>query len=214
MVMKLIDIISKWAQQLIVALIITTILEMLLPNNKIKKYVKTIIGIYIVFCIISPFVDADDVFSFESIQKELENSNSITKIEKSDTQSNIEELYIEQFEKDVINRVEKLGYNVNKCEVDIEIDATKENAGINQINLNISLKKEGENDIKTENIKIENIQEVEISINDDEKENNTNITNNNTNDGQRKETENTKKIKKKLSEYYEIDENKINVTED
>jgi len=59
----MIDIISDWAGALIVSLIIVTILEMLLPDNKIKKYVKTVIGIYIVFCIISPFINESEIES-------------------------------------------------------------------------------------------------------------------------------------------------------
>ena len=51
----MIKLISNWAGQLIVALVVVTIIEMLLPDNKIKKYVKTVIGLYIIFCIISPF---------------------------------------------------------------------------------------------------------------------------------------------------------------
>ena len=53
----MIDVISNWAGELVVSLIIVTVIEMLLPDNKIKKYVKTVIGVYIIFCIISPFID-------------------------------------------------------------------------------------------------------------------------------------------------------------
>ena len=65
----MIDFINDWAGELVVALIIVTIIEMLLPENKTKKYVKTVIGVYIIFCIISPFINKDE---FKAILKETE----------------------------------------------------------------------------------------------------------------------------------------------
>ncbi len=49
--------ISSWAEQLIIAVIIATILEIILPKGNSKKYIKTIIGIYILYTIISPVLN-------------------------------------------------------------------------------------------------------------------------------------------------------------
>ena len=46
--------INNWASGLIVAVIIATIIELILPENKNKKYVKMVSGIFILFTIISP----------------------------------------------------------------------------------------------------------------------------------------------------------------
>lgn len=48
--------ISSWAEQIIIAVIIATILEMILPKGNSKKYIKTVIGIYILYVIISPVI--------------------------------------------------------------------------------------------------------------------------------------------------------------
>lgn len=48
--------ISSWAEQVIIAVIIATIIEMILPNGNSKKYIKTVIGVYIVYTIISPVI--------------------------------------------------------------------------------------------------------------------------------------------------------------
>lgn len=48
--------ISSWAEQIIIAVIIATILEMVLPNGNSKKYIKTVIGVYILYTIISPVI--------------------------------------------------------------------------------------------------------------------------------------------------------------
>ena len=48
---------SSWVKNLSFSLIVVSILEMLLPNNKTKKYVKVVMGLYILFSIISPFIE-------------------------------------------------------------------------------------------------------------------------------------------------------------
>ena len=52
----MIEFLSSWAKGLGLAIVIVSILEMLLPNNKTKKYIRIVMGIYIIFNIISPFV--------------------------------------------------------------------------------------------------------------------------------------------------------------
>lgn len=186
-----------------VTLVIVTIIEMLLPDNKIKKYVKTVIGIYIIFCIISPFIDKKEFAEIlEYTEKKLEKMEMENQVfsKLQNTDSSIEVLYIEEFEKDVIKRVEELGYEVIKCEVSIEINASKDNAGINIINIRIGDKKQKKE--QGAEVKIENIEKVEISINDKADGNNKN-----------KETEDTKKVKEFLSDYYEISQEKVQVTQ-
>ena len=48
--------ISSWAQGIIIAIIVGSIIQMLLPENKNKKYIKLVIGVYILFYIINPVV--------------------------------------------------------------------------------------------------------------------------------------------------------------
>lgn len=49
----MIDWISTWAQSIIIAVIIATIIEMILPSGSSKKYIKVVTGVYILFTIIS-----------------------------------------------------------------------------------------------------------------------------------------------------------------
>lgn len=196
------DFISNWAGELVVALIIVTIIEMLLPENKTKKYVKTVIGVYIIFGIISPFINKEE---FAVILKETEKNLEKIKIESQvssqlEENSSIEALYIQEFEKDVIKKVEELGYIVKQCSVVIEINALKDNAGINEIYLKIGKKKLEDNG--NLNVEIKDIEKVEISINDQE------VGNNKT-----EETSDTREVKKILSSYYEISEEKIKIVQ-
>ena len=52
----MIDFLETWANQIIVAVIIGTIIEMLLPNGNNKKYIKMVIGTYVLFTIIQPII--------------------------------------------------------------------------------------------------------------------------------------------------------------
>lgn len=47
---------STWAKSIILAVIVSTIIQMILPEGNNKKYIKTVIGLYILFTIISPII--------------------------------------------------------------------------------------------------------------------------------------------------------------
>ena len=50
------EFISSWTQGIIISVLITTIIEMILPNGNSKKYIKMLLGVFIVFNIITPIV--------------------------------------------------------------------------------------------------------------------------------------------------------------
>ena len=65
----MIDWISSWANSVIIAVIIATIIEMILPNGNNKKYIKTVIGIFILFSIIAPVISkiSDNDFDLKNV---------------------------------------------------------------------------------------------------------------------------------------------------
>ena len=56
----MIQFLSSWAEQIVLAVIIATIIELILPQNRNKKYIQMVIGIYILFNIISPIIKKKD----------------------------------------------------------------------------------------------------------------------------------------------------------
>ena len=60
----MINFLSSWAEQVVLAVIIATIIELILPNSKNKKYVQMVIGVYVLFNIISPVIKNKDIFTF------------------------------------------------------------------------------------------------------------------------------------------------------
>ena len=73
----MIEFFSSWAKQIGVTIVIVSIFEMLLPNNKTKKYIRMILGVYVVFNLISPLIQSKEIFSLDNIN--LDNYNNIEK---------------------------------------------------------------------------------------------------------------------------------------
>ena len=146
---------SEWAKNLTLAVVIVSLFEMLLPNNKIKKYIKVVMGLYILFNIISPFVKKD--FSIE-LENVIENNKSKTvsteAINQTSMDTRLKQICKEELEKDIIKKVEEQGYVVENCKVDVKIE---EDTNIDKITLRV--KKSNEEIQKEENQKQNDIQQ-------------------------------------------------------
>ena len=190
----MIHFLSGWVEQMAIGIAIISIFEMILPNGKLKKYVKMILGVYVVFNIISPFVNSDALYNFreESIENYTQNliTNS-SNINQESMDRRLEILYIEQIETNIANKVGELGYDTEKCKVEAVLNSKNTNSGINKINL-IVKEKQNENDIQKVHVNQINIGNV-FNLNNES--NNKKI----------------KELKKNLAEYYEIDESVINI---
>ena len=98
----MIEFLSSWAQGIIVAVIIATLIEMILPNSSSKKYVKVVIGMYILFTIVSPIIKklgGKDInlntIDIEKYEQQISKSdNTISrKFEDNNTRS-IKDIYV------------------------------------------------------------------------------------------------------------------------
>ena len=205
----MIDFLSTWAKSLGLSIIVISILEMILPNNKTKKYVRMIFGIYIIFNIISPFIKNKDIIDVSTYDfNEYGNyTTNQSNLNESSMNTKIKEIYIEELEKDITEKINELGYNVTTCNVYATLSSKNEESYIEQIELNVEKgeeKQENQNEEETfENKLVSEIQKI--------KPVNTTITKNNQNNNQ---DENQKsinmsdiqKIKKFLIEEYGVDE--------
>ena len=66
----MIEVISSWAKSLGVTIVLVSILEMILPNNKTKKYIRVVLGLFVIFNIIAPFIQNKENLSLASINIE------------------------------------------------------------------------------------------------------------------------------------------------
>ena len=213
----MINLISSWAEQIIIAIVVTSIIEMILPESKNKKYIKMVIGIYILFTIISPVVNKNNLFdlqdlsleSFASTDKNIDVTKSKVVNQKS-MDERLQELYIQELENNIKNKAKQEGFNVISCEVDAVLYGDEENQEIKKINLIIS-NENTNSDIKETNKKsdIQSIEKVEINVGLDKILGNSNYIES---DEENNEASNsTKKLKEILSTYYEIDSKKIHI---
>lgn len=208
--MSIIENLSSWAKSITLAIIIVSILEMLLPNNKTKKYVKMVMGIFILFNIISPFIDNASLTNFDDIDLETYSDSSNTLVVNQQSMNErLEELYIEEIEKDITKKVEKQGYKVNSCKVEAKISDNKEETGITKITLKVEKSEENleeNNNNESDNNEddtifeeklvdeIQKIKKVDTKISDKEQ---------NDNNLQNSDIQNLKKF---LIEEYEVNE--------
>lgn len=187
----MIEFLSSWAKGLGVTIVIVSILEMLLPNNKTKKYIKMVLGVYVIFNIIAPIIQNKEVFNLDETDLSNYQTRETSTIDQTSMDERIKELYIQELEKDITKKVKEMGYEVTKCKVDAQISDKEEETKINKIKLNIEKlreeQKEEEQEGSAEDKIVSEIQKikkvdttVEIEKNEEatenEKENTVTIT--------------------------------------
>ena len=146
---------SSWAQGIIVAVIVATIVELLLPNESSKKYVKVVVGIYILFSIIAPVVNkfanqdinANEIFNLDKYEEKMGNSNNsiLQKIESNNNRT-VKDIYVSNLEVDIKAKLKDKGYEVTSMYINAKDD---ENYTIEKISMTIKKneKKETRNEI-------------------------------------------------------------------
>ena len=162
----MIDFLSNWAQGIIVAVIIATIIEMILPNGSSKKYVKVVVGIYILFTIISPIItkfssnnfNINDILDTKGYEEQMAKSDEdISKKIEENNNRTIKDIYQSNLESDIKAKLKDKGYEVLNTYIQIRDD---ENYTIEFISLSLD-KNETEESNQVRNIEIE---EVNIQI--------------------------------------------------
>lgn len=162
----MINFLSSWAEQIVLAVIIATLFELILPKNKNKKYIQMVIGIYVLFNIISPILETEQVFSFDEYNIE-DNVISEEELNQTSMDERIEKIYLDELENTVITKFEKQGLKVKKCTIDAELDSSKKNAGIHLITVKLENTDNSEQieDIKKDIATEFEIEEDKININ-------------------------------------------------
>lgn len=203
----MIEFLSSWAKSLGVTIVIVSILEMLLPNNKTKKYIRMVMGVYIVFNIISPFVKSKEIFNVNDIDiNAYKSTETSSEVDQTSMNDRIEKLYKQELEKDIKNKINEKGYEVDKCEVNVKIAENEEQTQIIKIKLNIK-KSEETNTQNQKDKSIENKVVTEI-----QKINPININSKNENSKEKSKSKSTvsnseiQNIKKFLIEEYGVNE--------
>lgn len=200
---------TSWIQGIIVAVVIATIIEMILPDGNSKKYIKIVIGIYIIFNIITPIIDkfAGTKFSLDSIIdiSKYEQEKSLYEIDtnklENNNQSNVKEIYILNLKKDIKAKIEDKGYMVNSLYVDVE-----DNDEYTIKNIKLVVHKKESNKEENNQVNSINVEKVNIQIEISNMESEVDETETNTLTSKEKE-----EIKKYISSTYEVNEKNIEI---
>lgn len=159
---------NSWASGIVVSVIIATLIEMLLPESKNKKYIKTVIGIFVLFSIIAPAISnfTNTNMDFESIiASNSEYENYFGDVNAIDTNKTILDTYESKLKEEITTKIRNKGYDVTS--INLNIDDTEENYGVvNKIELKISK-------MENNNSGVEEIEKIEIDINKNEEEKQT-----------------------------------------
>lgn len=155
----MINFMSSWAEQIVLAVVVATIIELILPQNKNKKYIQMVIGVYVLFNIISPVIENKESFSIDKYNIENYETKSEYEIDQSSMDKRLEKIYLEELKNKVTSKFEDNDFNVIKCNIDAELDTSKKNAGIHLISIKL---KAPVNNTPIEKIKKELVDEFEI----------------------------------------------------
>lgn len=115
--------INSWARGIIIAIIVGIIIQMILPEGKNKKYIKVIIGVYTLFCIISPVIGKNIDLENYNIEKYL-SLNMITKTEDAENtyDENVQEMFKNKMSEDIKDKIKSKGYMSNNIQIEIDSD--------------------------------------------------------------------------------------------
>ena len=194
----MINAMSSWAKSIILAVIVSTIIQMILPEGNNKKYIKTVIGLYILFTIISPIISkisggnsTIDVSKYENYF----NVESTTTASANVIDKNLDNTYTSSIKADIKNRMKQKGYKVNSIDANIELKNEESYGTINSLKINL------EREESNNNSNIQAVNKIEIKIS------------NNTNEAKQNNLTSMEKqeIKNYLSETYSIKKENIEV---
>lgn len=176
--------ISSWAQGIVIAIIIGAVLQMVIPENKNKKYIKVVVGIYVLFSIINPVIGTS--FNFDDFKIEQYMSINETNDEKSNSyEKNVKNMFQGKVKKSIKNVLNEEGYDSEHIDV-----KANDNYNIELVQIaNVQYNKKGKSIIGINKVDIGSGSntEKEISIID------------------------SLKIKKKIAESFGLEENQVEI---
>lgn len=119
---------------------------MIVPNGNTKKYIKTIIGIFILYTIISPIitkVTGNEIkIDYSEYEKYFENNKTYMASENYNTKI-IENTYIEEIKKKIKGDIENMNYSVK----DIYVSINMESGVITSLSISVDKYKESYSNI-------------------------------------------------------------------
>lgn len=155
----MIDLLKVWVTNITVAIFFITAVEMILPDNSMKKYAKFILGLMLIVVIINPIIKLfDKNFDLNSYSSKatsyMEGSTAVTDVQKYKNSNiiNTTENFKKNLQNECITNLEET-YPENKYNADIDIVYDSKNGVFNINRVEIEIVEGGVQIVK--NIKID-----------------------------------------------------------
>ena len=204
--MGIVDFLKLWIRDIAFVFVIVSIIEIIIPNNNMKRYIDMVIGLLIIIVIITPFIkllNKDFDIDKEIFKKEIEESNFVYKDNMnlvSTQEEQIKEVYLSKIEEEIKELIqETTNYKVDEISISIYEDELRY-GDIKDIKLAISeMKGMEEKEKETKDIiTIGNIEKITIG----KEEEKPTIT---------EEFDKGKEIKSMLSKNYNVPKENIKI---
>ncbi|WLR60467.1 stage III sporulation protein AF [Guptibacillus hwajinpoensis] len=160
------DIITGWITNIIVLILLATVLELLLPNSNMQRYVKMVIGLMLMAVILSPILtiftkDFDAMLRTVTLTDSTQNANMENQIEskKSEIQASNAAYIEEQMAVQMKSQVEKElrdQFNLEITSVSLQLKNLDGEKDIDQIAVTV-------NEVGTEK-SVQEVDAVSVSI--------------------------------------------------
>lgn len=180
---------------------------MILPEGNSKKYIKVVIGVYVLFTIVSPVITkvsgkeikVSDILDLNEYIEEMQETSKMQNYIEIENEGNIMNIYVNGIKEDMKAKIEAKGYIVNNIEIgitdyetysiqevilDVEnkevsnIQSSNEKKSTDNSNIQTDPNKDTINENEIERIeKVDEIDKVKIEVLNENGNNNSNNTN-------------------------------------
>ena len=150
---------NNWCESLIISVILVLLIELLVENNKNKKYIQVITGIFIMFVTLNPFIELLNNNDFDTDFLKIE------KVSAKPYEENelFENVYIDYTLERIKNVLDS--YNLKVLNLDFKLDESKENLEKIEVIIKKDVEKESEDFVSEE--KVKNLIKEELDITED-----------------------------------------------
>lgn len=202
------DVIYTWIKNIIVYMILNTIIMNLLGNSSYKKYVSIVSGMILVLIVVSPLMNVMELednldYYLEANDFAVETSdfqNDLQRMEEKQSDAIFSE-YQEKIKKQVDNMLREDGIYLVTFDINLDRDITSETFGdILRMDITASVEPQ-ESSVMSQRLSVEVIDKIEIKISKEEEASAVYVP-----------SPMEINIKKRLSDFYNIEPNNINVS--
>ncbi len=194
---------------------------MILPEGNCKKYIKVVIGIYVLFTIVSPVITklsgkeikVSEILDLNEYIQEVEASSKMKESVENENAGNITNIYVNGIKEDMKAKIEAKGYVVNNIELRIGNYDTYEIAEVKlDIVTNKNSYQEDDTNKTNEVEQVQQVEKVEVDIlNNEIEEEKQEKQESNKNQENKLSITQTQEIKEYLSSTYGISMNNIRI---